>query len=49
MEYLLKASGIVVILFLFYYTFLRNETFFNSIRGYFIIGLLIVLIIPLIE
>lgn len=49
MEYLLKASGIVVILFLFYDIFLKNETFFKSIRGYFIIGLLIVLIIPLIE
>ncbi|MCF6168591.1 M56 family metallopeptidase [Lutibacter sp.] len=49
MEYLLKASGIVVILFLFYYIFLRNETFFKSIRGYFIVGLLVILTIPLIE
>lgn len=49
MDYLLKASGIVVILFLFYYTFLRNETFFKSIRSYFLIGLLIVVSIPLVE
>jgi len=49
MEYLLKASGIVVILFLFYYVFLKNETFFKSIRSYFISGLLVVLTIPLIE
>ncbi len=49
MDYLLKASGIVLILFLFYYVFLKNETFFKSIRSYFIIGLLIVLTIPLIE
>ncbi|WP_457618496.1 M56 family metallopeptidase [Lutibacter sp.] len=49
MEYLLKANGIVVILLLFYYTFLKNETFFKSIRSYFIVGLLAVLIIPLIE
>jgi TonB-dependent SusC/RagA subfamily outer membrane receptor len=49
MEYLLKASGIVVILFLFYELFLKKETFFTSIRVYFIIGLLFVISIPLIE
>ena len=49
MDYLLKASGIVVILFLFYYTFLRNETFFKSIRSYFLLGLLIVVSIPMVE
>ncbi|NOR28191.1 MAG: TonB-dependent receptor plug domain-containing protein [Lutibacter sp.] len=49
MDYLLKASGIVVMLFLFYVVFLKNETFFKSIRTYFILGLLIVLTIPLIE
>ena len=49
MEYLLKASGIIMILFLFYHIFLKNETFFKSIRGYFLIGLLIVISIPLIE
>ncbi len=49
MEYLLKASGIVILLFLFYYIFLRNETFFKSIRSYFLVGLLIVVSIPLIE
>lgn len=49
MEYLLKASGIVVILFLFYFLFLKNETFFKSIRAYFLLGLIIVVSIPLIE
>ncbi len=49
MDYLLKASGIVVILFLFYYIFLRNETYFKSIRSYLLIGLLIVVSIPLVE
>ena len=49
MDYLLKASGIVLMLFLFYVVFLKNETFFKSIRTYFILGLLIVLTIPLIE
>ncbi len=49
MEYLLKSSGIVVILFLFYYLVLKNETFFKSIRSYFLIGLIIVISMPLIE
>lgn len=49
MGYLLKASGLVLILFIFYYVFLKNETFFKSIRSYFIAGLLIVLTIPLIK
>ncbi|SNR84215.1 M56 family metallopeptidase [Lutibacter flavus] len=49
MDYFLKASGLVIILFLFYYIFLKNETFFKSIRWYFLIGLILVLSIPLIE
>ena len=49
MDYLLKSSGLIVLLYLFYYIFLRNETFFKSIRGYFFIGLLLALLIPLIE
>lgn len=49
MEYLLKAGGIVIILFLFYDIFLKNETYFKSIRVFFIVGLLAVLAIPLIE
>ena len=49
MDYLLKASGIVVLLFIFYYVFLKNETFFKSIRSYFLVGLVIVLAIPLLE
>ena len=49
MEYLLKASGIVIILLLFYLLFLKDETFFKSIRTYFIFGLASTLLIPLIE
>ena len=49
MEYLLKASGLVLILFLFYALVLKNETFFTSIRTYFIFSLLLVLIVPLLE
>ena len=41
MDYLIKASGLVILLFLFYQLFLKNETFFKSIRFYFLIGLII--------
>ncbi|QCX40529.1 hypothetical protein FF125_19535 [Aureibaculum algae] len=49
MDYFLKANGIVILWIVFYYLFLKNETFFNSIRLYFLVGLLFVLSIPLIE
>ncbi len=49
MEYLLKASGLVIIFISFYYLFLRNETFFKSIRIYFLIGLITIVSIPLIQ
>ncbi len=49
MDYLLKSSLLVIILVGFYYFFLRNETFFKSIRTYFIVGLFIATLLPLIE
>ncbi|GGK46432.1 MULTISPECIES: M56 family metallopeptidase [Flavobacteriaceae] len=49
MDYLMKASGLVILLFLFYQLFLKNETFFKSIRSYFLIGLIIVITLPLLE
>jgi bla regulator protein BlaR1 len=49
MDYLIKASGLVILLFLFYQLFLKNETFFKSIRFYFLIGLIIVIALPLLE
>lgn len=49
MEYLLKSSGLVIILVVFYNLFLKNETFFTSIRSYFLIGSLIIITVPLIE
>lgn len=49
MDYLLKASGLVLIIFLFYALVLKNETFFSSIRTYFIFSLLLILIVPVIE
>ena len=49
MDYLFKSSVLVIILVGFYYFFLRNETFFKSIRTYFIVGLFIATLLPLIE
>ncbi|WP_157972813.1 M56 family metallopeptidase [Aureibaculum luteum] len=49
MDYFLKANGLVILWIVFYYLFLRNETFYNSIRTYFLVGLLFILSIPLIE
>lgn len=49
MDYFIKANGLVFLLWLFYYAFLRNETFFKSIRVYFLLGLIIIISIPLIE
>lgn len=49
MDYLLKSSGLVIMLLVFYYLFLRNETFYQSIRIYFLAGLLIAVSLPLIE
>ena len=49
MDYFLKANGIIVLLMIFYYLFLRNDTFFTSIRIYFLLGLVVILAIPLVE
>lgn len=48
MEYLLKSSAILVLFFLFYQIFLKQETFFKSIRIYFITGIISAIAIPLI-
>ncbi|MDY7394904.1 M56 family metallopeptidase [Aureibaculum sp. 2210JD6-5] len=49
MDYFLKANALIILFWLFYYAFLRNETFFKSIRVYFLLGLIVVISIPLIE
>lgn len=49
MVYLLQSSCLVLILVIFYYIFLKNETFFTAIRYYFLIGLLIILLLPFVE
>jgi len=48
MEYLLKFSAVLGLFYVFYKLFLEKETFFNSIRGYFIIGILTALFLPFI-
>ncbi|MDP3312986.1 M56 family metallopeptidase [Lutibacter sp.] len=49
MDYILKANGLVILFFLFYYLVLKNETFFTSIRFYFIIGILLIIALPIVE
>ena len=49
MDYFLKANGLVIIMVIFYYLFLKNDTFFSSIRLYFLLGLVLIISIPLIE
>ncbi|MDN3641858.1 M56 family metallopeptidase [Lutimonas halocynthiae] len=48
MEYFIKFSAILGLFFIFYKLFLEKETFFNMIRGYFLIGIITALILPLI-
>ncbi len=48
MEYLLKSTAILTIFYIFYKVFLQNETFFQSIRSYFLVGIFSALILPLI-
>lgn len=48
MEYFIKFSAILGLFYVFYKLLLEKETFFNSIRGYFIIGILTALVTPLI-
>ncbi len=46
--YFLKANGLLILFYLMYVLFLRKETFFVSNRWYFISGLILSLILPLI-
>ena len=46
--YLLKVNALLVVFWLFYRLFLRKETFYNSIRWYFISSLLFSFVLPLI-
>ncbi|WP_299362700.1 M56 family metallopeptidase [Winogradskyella sp.] len=48
MEYLLKASAVIAIFYMLYKLFLQRETFFQTNRGYLLVGLLASVLIPLI-
>ena len=48
MEYLLKASAVIIIMYLCYFIFLKKETFFQHNRWFLILGLLLALVFPLI-
>jgi len=46
--YFLKVNGLIILFYLMYVLFLQKETFFTSNRWYFLTGLLLSLILPLI-
>ncbi|EPR73863.1 Regulatory sensor-transducer, BlaR1/MecR1 family [Winogradskyella psychrotolerans RS-3] len=48
MEYLLKASAVIAIMYLCFYFFLKKETFFEHNRWFLLTGLVLALIFPLI-
>ena len=48
MEYLIKSTAILTIFYVFYKVFLQSETFFQSIRSYFLVGIFSALTFPLI-
>ncbi|MBN4084917.1 TonB-dependent receptor plug domain-containing protein [Flavobacteriaceae bacterium AH-315-B10] len=48
MEYLIKASAIIAIFYLCYSLFLQRDTFFQSNRWFFVVGLITAILIPLV-
>jgi len=48
MEYFIKLSAILGLFYVFYKLFLQKETFFNMIRGYFLIGIITAVVLPFI-
>ena len=48
MEFLLKSTVVLSLFYVFYKIFLQNETFFKSIRVYFLIGFISAIAIPFI-
>ena len=48
MEYFIKFSAVLALFWCIYKLFLQQETFFNAIRAYFILGILASLLVPLI-
>ena len=48
MEYFLKFSAIIALFYVFYKLFLERETFFQSIRGFFLVGIILAFTLPLV-
>jgi len=48
MEYLLKASAVIVLFYLCFHIFLKKETFFEHNRWFLLIGIVVALIFPFI-
>jgi hypothetical protein len=48
-EYLLKSSAVLAIFYVVYKVLLERETFFQSIRAYFLLGMVSALVLPLME
>jgi beta-lactamase regulating signal transducer with metallopeptidase domain len=46
MAFLYKSSLLLALFYLFYVLFLQNETFFKTIRAYFVVGILLSLLLP---
>ncbi|TXD81855.1 hypothetical protein ESY86_16655 [Subsaximicrobium wynnwilliamsii] len=46
MDYLLKASAVLIIFYVCYYLFLRRETFFQTNRWFLLAGLVVSICIP---
>ena len=46
MEYLAKSTVLITIFYIFYKVMLEKETFFSSIRTYFLIGIITSLALP---
>jgi len=49
MDYLLKSSALILLMYLGYVLFLKKETFFSHNRWFLVLGILTALILPLIE
>lgn len=47
MEYLLKASGVIIVFYVFYKLLLQRDTFFKQNRWFLLFGLLLALVVPL--
>lgn len=45
--YFLKVNGLLIGFYLMYFLFLKKETFFNWSRWYFLLGIILSLVVPI--